>query len=519
MAGASGEENWNWRSRQARLFIACGALAAIALLVVIPLRILDNGYLTYVSGAWAALADDFSHGEFYRPLVSDVGYGGTRYFPLFFVMHGALHSLGLSLVTAGHLITLLSAVGIVVGGAIGLRRQGLPWAIALAAGVLAIATRTAFVGIAGIRGDVFPVALGVLGLAFLPRSKNESMLPSAALLALAVLAKPTLVWAPAAAVLAIGCAQRYRQAIVLGALVGLGIVAGLGVTYAASGGEFLVSFRALATAGGLSMENMRAGLHLIRPGEAAWILGAVVVSIACGWRSLATPFGAAFPVCFLGTVVLYLSPGLHVNHFIDLVAIAVLRVGAGVWELLPRRWPRGLFTAAALLAILEAVALDGMVIKRGDFNAVVRALPRGEAPLLSETPWVPLLAGERPFVLDAYSLAHLRKASKDMHPLLIEAIDECRFRAVVLNGTAESDEYWYAVAAFGVPFREHLFKSYAFDQVAGGHAIYLPNCGGPPAPLSAFALEGGGDTVLRRGAQPNKVRVLLQKTFPSLLGN
>ncbi len=203
MEGTKPGDHWGWRSRETRLFLVCGALAAIALLVVIPSRIFENGYLNYVSGAWAALADDVSHGVLYRPLVSELGYGGTRYFPLYFVIHGVLHSLGLSLIAAGHLINLLSAVSIVAGGAVGLRRQGVPWPLAWTTGVLALASRTAFVGIAGIRGDIFPLALGVLGLAWLPRSRSESMLLPATLLALSVLAKPTLVWAPAAAVLAI----------------------------------------------------------------------------------------------------------------------------------------------------------------------------------------------------------------------------------------------------------------------------------------------------------------------------
>jgi hypothetical protein len=335
------------------------------------------------------------------------------------------------------------------------------------------------------------------------------------LLALSVLAKPTLVWAPAAAVLALVWRMRFRQAIQLGAWVGLGVALGLGVTYVWSGGEFLVSFGAMATAGGLSLDNIGV-LKLIRPGELTWVMCAAAIVIVSGWRSLGTPFGAAFPICLSGILALSLSPGIHINHFVDIVAIAALRLGAGVWELWPRRWPRALFAAASVIGILEAVSLDGMVIKRGDFDAVVHALPIGKDPILSETPWIPLLAGERPFVLDAYSLALVRKSSTDMYPHLIEAIDGCTFRVVVLNGTAESSEYWYDVAAFGVPFREHLLANYSFERTVGGHAIYLPNCGRLRVSVNPIALQGGADTVLRRGGQPNKVRVFLNWVFSLL---
>ena len=42
------------------------------------------------SHTWTALAWDFAHGEFYRPPLGPEGYGGTRYTPLLFVVHGLL---------------------------------------------------------------------------------------------------------------------------------------------------------------------------------------------------------------------------------------------------------------------------------------------------------------------------------------------------------------------------------------------------------------------------------------------
>src|ERR1041385_5313521 len=92
-----------WRQR---LPVICGAAAALALVVVIPQRILQGGYLTHVSGAWAALADDVAHGVLYRPLLSSLGYGGTRYFPLYFLLHGLLARAGLPLLAGGHLLSL-----------------------------------------------------------------------------------------------------------------------------------------------------------------------------------------------------------------------------------------------------------------------------------------------------------------------------------------------------------------------------------------------------------------------------
>src|SRR5256886_14799683 len=42
------------------------------------------------SGVWTALAQDFARGVFYRPTADAFGFGGTRYMPMFFVLHGSL---------------------------------------------------------------------------------------------------------------------------------------------------------------------------------------------------------------------------------------------------------------------------------------------------------------------------------------------------------------------------------------------------------------------------------------------
>jgi hypothetical protein len=49
-----------------------------------------EAHLSYAEGIWIGLASDAAHGVFYRPLDGPLGYGGTRYLPLFFVAHGGL---------------------------------------------------------------------------------------------------------------------------------------------------------------------------------------------------------------------------------------------------------------------------------------------------------------------------------------------------------------------------------------------------------------------------------------------
>ena len=101
-----------------RLYSVLIVLTSIAIPAILLLRLALNFrneyFLTHVEGVWLACAYDFTHGVFYRPLFSSLGYGGTRYFPLYFVLTGSLSKVFGSLETSG---IALSAAGVVLAAA------------------------------------------------------------------------------------------------------------------------------------------------------------------------------------------------------------------------------------------------------------------------------------------------------------------------------------------------------------------------------------------------------------------
>lgn len=82
--------------------LAIVAVAAAARLLVWywPGRVFDG----VTSHIWTALAWDFAHGHFYRPLLGPDGYGGTRYMPLLFGIQALLMRFGLDPIHAGMLL-------------------------------------------------------------------------------------------------------------------------------------------------------------------------------------------------------------------------------------------------------------------------------------------------------------------------------------------------------------------------------------------------------------------------------
>src|SRR5207302_8172729 len=83
-------------------------LAAAALLVMCGVRVVmswaHDANIDHVAGVWATMSQDLLHGVFYRPIYGELGYGGTRYMPAFFVLHAGLWKTFASWRVAGHAI-------------------------------------------------------------------------------------------------------------------------------------------------------------------------------------------------------------------------------------------------------------------------------------------------------------------------------------------------------------------------------------------------------------------------------
>jgi hypothetical protein len=126
---------------------------------------LHHAGVNHVSGTWMALAADFRDGLYYRPLLDSTEYGGTRYFPLHFVLHGGLMKLGAPPEAAGYALAVLCTGALLLGGLRSSSRSGRStsdrgWCFHTD-------SRGGFDSArAGLpRGDVLPAALGVWGLA------------------------------------------------------------------------------------------------------------------------------------------------------------------------------------------------------------------------------------------------------------------------------------------------------------------------------------------------------------------
>src|SRR5262245_6253019 len=250
--------------------IASGAFLLFAAATVIMTWSTD-AMLGSGAGAFLTLAVDLTHGVFYRPLLDQTGIGGTRYFPLVFVLNAALIRAGLSPVVAGRLIALTAAAALVwaamrVLEALEVQRR---WAAALAP--LTLCSSPGIFALNTIRGDLLPVTLILWGVLFavraLKREGSMNIVAAIGFFVMAILAKGTAAYAAAAMVVTLALNGRRRGAAALAAGTALGAAALLLVANVASEGRMLESMRACMV-GGVLANTSRATVDRVRADSA-----------------------------------------------------------------------------------------------------------------------------------------------------------------------------------------------------------------------------------------------------------
>jgi hypothetical protein len=488
-----------------RILAALALALALGTAARLPAAWESGNALNHVSGTWMTLADDLSRGTLYRPLAEAGEYGGTRYFPLAFAAQAGLLRLGAPRLAAAYGASLAAGAFLALGVFLLLRAGGGPRGAAAASAALAFAGFAGQHALSAGRGDLLPVALSALALAAIARGPTPGRVAAAGvLLALSFAAKPTALTAAGAAVAFLALRRARGAAVALAALVAAGAGAALVATDALSSGRFLAGLRALASGGARVETALRApvrlaeelavgdpaGLVLALGGAAAF--AASLPALRRSWGREASEARRASPrlddprllpalwlaAAWAGALAVFASPGTGVNHLVEIEAASAALLGA--CALAPGR-ARAVARAAAPAAALAGIVLVAALVREdlassrlAEIRAVVRALPAGR--VLSEDPLVPLLAGERPAVLDAFSLRLAAARDPALAGALSGALRRGEFAAVVLfadPGSPAADA-WYAEGNLGLPLARAIAAGYRRGSAIGRYRLHLP---------------------------------------------
>ena len=429
----------------ARLFL----FSVVTLIILIaavraPYCWATDAWVNHPAGVLIAMAADLKDGVFYRPLYGPEGYGGTRYFPLYFVLHALLMKLGVPILPGAFCFLRSAVVALLAGVFYLLRGLGVePWLAACSAGAV-LAAGCAQYSLVSPHADGLASALNVWGLAVTVRAKlsHRKILLAAVLFTLAWSAKITTVFGFAAAFVWLmstgfrAVAWELAGETCFGYLVvGVALVVG-------SQGRFVEIFKACVS-GGTGLPGFAAGpwnmvvqAARLDPAVLLFVFLALLVlaQVVLTGKFLRNLPALFFVAALAVTAIIFGSPGVNENLLLDLQVASVVLIASWLANAtVPLRKQLGL-CALALVILLAAVPLLRK-FKNGDlrfhphrFQKVLAVVGDTHKPILSENPVIPVLAGQQPYVLDPWMLRLLRSRIPNFGEPLLAGIAQAGFR-------------------------------------------------------------------------------------------
>jgi hypothetical protein len=479
------------QSRNAFLFPALGLLVVLTAVHCV-LSWSNYSSLDGASGVWVALADDFSKGIFYRPIIGEHGYGGTRYFPLYFVIHGFLARWGVDLIVGGFALSAASVLLLMAGLHRLLRNNGIDRLRSITGSLLLLTSTSVLLSLTTIRGDALPLAFNVFGLAILDERKGgtANLLQASLLFTLAFACKVTAVSAMVACLAALAMNRRFKQVFLLSLFCAAGYLFVLGVMVLGSEGRAIEVFRTCSSGGASWVDLLKSPtrfmtvLSYMDSGSLLSLFLGLFSFFAVTGREAYRKLSSFFLLSTAVTVVVFGSPGTNYNQFIDMhaAAIALFVVFLTTLE------GRGLRTYDHIAVSLILLASVGIVsyIRHVDTNryrqeyAEIRGLlgKEGAKPrVLAENPIIPVLLRQRPYILDPFMLRIIRNNHPELRTDLPDRLRKGEFDHVLLfsaDPRTPRGRSRLSTDVFGDGFLDALEEKYRLERELGNQMIYVP---------------------------------------------
>jgi hypothetical protein len=471
------------------LIIGTSIVIPAILLARLFLNFRHQFFLTHVEGTWLTCASDFIHGVFYRPLFSSLGYGGTRYFPLYFVLTGIFSTMFGSLETSGLVLSGVSVVLLCYAAYVLLRRLNVNLLLSVAGVTAILAVATTQQALLGAKGDSLAAMLNLWGVVtcLKPKVSRASLYVAALLFTLAIATKLTTVFGIAAVVLGWVLARRFKEAAQLALATACGYVLVLSAMYFGSDGRVFSIFRACASGGASIFYTLQAPLHLLSkvldvdPVFLLFLVPAAALALVSFKENKTEILPIYFVLVLLVTIVIFGSPGIGINHLLDLHVAAVLLLVLSI-----SRTPELAEAGTGILALSLLVAcgptaqnLHGDLHRRSfraDAREAVQRIPVDARPILAENPLVVLKSGKTPYLLDPFMFRILASTRPALANDFWEKMTHRGFSAVILQYDPRGAEgkKWYTETHFGGEFLQDLDANYSFSYTVGQMYVYIP---------------------------------------------
>jgi len=452
------------------------------------------GYtLNHVAGTWITLALDLSEGMFYRPLFTEnIGFGGTRFFPLFFSLHALLIKLFGMPILSGHIISLFS--GLLLFGAcfIVLRQIKINAVMVIGLLTLLFSESSIQLGLTTVRGDILPVALNILGIACISNDDNTKyrILIASAFFVLAFSAKVTAINGILSVILWLIFNRKIKEALMITTFTSIGYILFLGILYLGTSGRIITIFSACSSGGADLNTVLKAPIifiKLITRRDLICLLllmWAFVVAYKHKKSLVNNVFFIFWFISIINTIVIFGSPGTDYNHLVDISTASVLLIGSkgSFSKSLNNRMQIHSFIIFVSICIICNLASSKSILADKD-NRMAKRYPKeiidlireDDATIIAENPIFPLIADKRPYLLDSFMLRLIILNNDDIRSLTFNNINQKKYSAIIFDKNPLENIEGYSKAHFGYEFVQEVILNYKVGLKIDSYVVYFPD--------------------------------------------
>lgn len=448
--------------------------------------------LNHVAGAWITIAMDLSDGIFYRPLFSEsIGFGGTRFFPLFPSLHALFIELIDLPIVAGHVVSILSGILLFMGCYMLFRQMKLEPIIIAGLLAMLLCSSSVQLGLSTIRADILPVALNVCGIAcfFSKYPARYKILFSALLFVLAFSAKITALNGFVTLLIWLLLNKKNKEAFMLLLFTALGIIIVLGMLYFGTSGR-IVSIFNMCSSGGADFHTMlTAPIVFIKTIAGSNFTSLILLIwsfiLAIKYRKFLASniFIIYWLITIMITIFIFGSPGTSYNHLVDISTASILVLGAKE-SLSKTEIKLSLFRVYSIIIILFIIynlLLTGPILANQNNKPTTRypeeiidLIKQDDSIVIAENPMLPIMANERPYMLDSFMLRLMIQKDTRIRQLTFDSIAEKKYSAIIFDRDPLTNKEWYSKSHFGIKFVNSVVEHYRPRIKRGNYVVYIP---------------------------------------------
>lgn len=444
--------------------------------------------INHVSAIWMTQSQDAAHGLLYRPILGPDGMtGGTRYFPLPIILLAGLYRLSFPLILGVHLLLTIFLILYIFGIFLFLRKLELSWQLAIPLSLLFLCPEVVIFN-NWLNGyiDIIPGSLNIIGLAILFPSEKQLKISrcicGGLLFSFAFLTKFTSLYGILAVSLYLLIYRQKRQFFSLIIAFSLTSLLGLLGTEIASEGRFSQNFSNSAL-GGTSVRTILKSpetlfFNFYRSADFTFLLFIIAIAaFLASYRYAKSPYVVlAFLSALVITIIINIGPGILQNHLVDITALSLIISAFYLY-----RNSKSLFFS--FFFVWGSLASTYMVYKiivqkkmaRAEFiKSVIEETKNGKGPLLSETPLIPLLESETPYMLDEFMIQQIAKPNSKLETSLLNDVIHEKFRAVIIFNWGHPGDEWDKPSYLTPAIVEAIKTHYYLRKKIGYFYIFKP---------------------------------------------